>query len=316
MEIFEVIQPGLLTTVQDEGRHGYQQYGVPVSGAMDGYALMVANLLVGNREGEACLEATMLGPRLRVLGHTVVAVTGADLSPLLNDRPLPMWQAVKACPGDIISFGPPGGGCRGYVAVVGGIDVPPVMGSRSTYAKSHLGGLEGRPLRAGDRLCCGRVGRQASAGKLPRQFIPQYGAKIGLRVVLGPQDDYFTERGIHTFLHSEYRISVQADRMGCRLEGPRIEHKAGADIVSDGIPPGAVQVPGDGLPIVLLADRQTTGGYVKIATVSTVDLPRLAQAEMGNRVRFSQVTEQQAWELLREYEHSIDALREYLKQGQ
>ena len=316
MEILEVIQPGLLTTLQDEGRHGYQQYGVPVSGAMDGYALVVANLLVGNCEREACLELTMLGPRLRVLGHRVVAVTGADLRPLLNNSLLPMWQAVDVCPGDIISFGPPASGGRGYVAVAGGIDVPLVMGSRSTYTKSHLGGLEGRPLRAGDRLRCGAAGGQTAAEKLPRQFVPQYRAQIDLRVVLGPQDDYFTERGIHTFLHSEYRVSVQADRMGCRLDGPPIEHKAGADIVSDGIPPGAVQVPGDGLPIVLLADRPTTGGYVKIATVISVDLPRLAQAEMGNRVRFLQVTEDRAYALLREYEQTIDALRQYLKQGQ
>jgi len=313
MEVFEVVQPGSLTTIQDMGRHGYQQYGVPVSGAMDSYALMVANLLVGNDEGAACLEITVLGPRLRILGDTVVAVTGADLSPALNNSPLPMWETVKVCSGDTISFGHPKRGCRGYLAVAGGIDVAEVLGSRSTYVKSCLGGLDGRPLRSGDRLCSGEPRAGISARKLPSQYIPEYQGENELRVILGPQDDYFTRKGIQTFLHSEYRISVQADRMGYRLEGPPIEHKAGADIVSDGIPLGAVQVPGDGLPIILLADRQTTGGYAKIATVSTIDLPKLAQAKPGDRVRFIQITEEEAYQLLQEYDRGIDALKQYIK---
>jgi len=315
VEVFEVVQPGLLTTVQDKGRHGYQQYGVPVSGAMDSYALMVANLLVGNGEGDACLEITVLGPRLRILGDTVVSITGADLSPVVNNNPLPMWEAVKVCSGDTISFGHPERGCRSYLAVAGGIDVPEVMGSRSTYVKSRLGGLEGRPLRSGDRLRAGETRGEISAKKLPPQYIPGYQAENELRVILGPQDDYFTEKGIQTFLHSEYMISIQADRMGCRLEGPPIEHKAGADIISDGVLQGAVQVPGDGLPIILLADRQTTGGYVKIAIVSTVDLPKLAQAEPGDRVRFLQVTEEEAYQLLREYDQTIDALKQHIQRN-
>jgi antagonist of KipI len=313
VEVFEVVQPGLLTTVQDKGRYGYQQYGMPVSGAMDSYALMVANLLVGNSEGDACLEITVLGPRLRILGDTLIAITGADLSPALNNNPLPMWEAVKVCYGDTISFGYPKRGCRSYLAVAGGIDVPEVMGSRSTYIKSRLGGLEGRSLRPVDRLRSGATRVAFSARKLPSQYIFEYTAENELRVILGPQDDYFTERGIQTFLHSEYRISVQADRMGYRLEGPPIEHKAGADIVSDGVPPGAVQVPGDGLPIILLADRQTTGGYVKIATVSTIDLTKLAQAKPGDRVRFLRVTEEESYQLLIEYDRIIDALKQHIQ---
>ncbi len=314
MEVFEVIQPGLLTTIQDKGRYGYQQYGVPVSGAMDSYALLLANLLVGNDERHACLEITALGPRLQVLSDTAVAVTGADLSLALNNSPLPMWEAVKVCSGDVISFGRPRRGCRSYLAVAGGIDVCKVMGSRSTYIRSHLGGLEGRALRSGDRLHSGKARQRISVRKVPPEYLPEYQVENELRVILGPQDDYFTERGIQTFLHSEYVISAQTDRMGCRLEGSPIEHRAVADIVSDGIPPGAVQVPGDGLPIILLADRQTTGGYAKIATVSSVDLPKLAQAEMGARVRFLQVTEEEAYQLLRRYEQTIDAVREYLSQ--
>jgi len=313
VEAFEVIQPGFLTSIQDKGRHGYQQYGVPISGAMDSCSLMVANLLVGNEEGDACLEITVLGPRLRVLGDTAVAISGADLRPALNNGPLPMWESVRVCSGDTIWFGHPKNGCRSYLAVAGGIDVPQVMGSRSTYLQSHLGGFEGRPLGSGDRLRRGKARVEIPSRKLPREYIPEYQAENELRAILGPQDDHFTETGIRTFLGSEYTISLQANRMGYRLEGPPIEHKAGADIVSDGIPPGAVQVPGDGLPIILLADRQTTGGYVKIATVSTADLPKLAQAQPGDRVRFLQITEEEAYRLLREYEKSIDALKQCIQ---
>ncbi len=309
MEIFKVVQPGLLTTVQDLGRYGYQQYGVPVSGAMDSFALRVANLLLGNNEGDACLEITLLGLRLRVLKDTAIAITGADLSPMLNNNSLPMWQTVMVSRGDNISFPKPKSGCRSYLAVAGGIDVPKVMGSNSTYVKSHLGGIEGRPLRTGDHLKSGKARPGILGVKLPSQYVPEYRNQSELRVILGPQDDHFTEKGIHTFLHSEYTISTEADRVGYRLHGPCIEHKAEADIISDGIPPGAVQVPGNGLPIVLLADRQTTGGYPKIATVITVDIPKLAQAKPGDKVRFLQITEETAHQALKEYEQAIYTLR-------
>ena len=314
MEIFEVIQPGPLTTVQDLGRYGYQQYGVPVSGAMDNYALRVANLLVGNNEGEACLEITLLGLQLRVLGDTVVAITGADLSPMLNKSSLPMWEAVIVSRGDTISFPWPKRGCRSYLAVAGGIDVPKVMGSSSTHVKSHIGGLEGRPLCAGDYLKNGQARPTILGRRLPPQYVPEYQNQSELRVILGPQDDYFTEEGIHTFLCSEYTISIKADRMGYRLEGPRIEHKTGADIISDGIPLGAVQVPGDGLPIVLLADRQTTGGYTKVAVVITADVLKLAQAKPGDKVRFRQITEGEAHQSLKEYEQTIYTLKRWIQQ--
>jgi len=315
VEIFEVIQPGLLTTVQDLGRYGYQQYGVPVSGAMDNYALRVANLLVGNNEGEACLEITLLGLQVRVLGNTVIAITGADLSPMLNNSQLPMWEAVMVSRGDTISFPWPKRGCRSYLAVTGGIDVPKVMGSSSTYVKSCIGGLEGRPLRTGDRLKSGKMQMGTLGRRLPPQYLPEYGNQSELRVLLGPQDDHFTQEGIHTYLHSEYTISTEADRVGYRLQGSPIEHKAGADIISDGIPLGAVQVPGDGLPIILLADRQTTGGYTKIAVVITADIPKLAQAKPGDKVRFLQVTEEDAHRCLREYEQTIYTLKHWIQQG-
>jgi biotin-dependent carboxylase-like uncharacterized protein len=312
--IFKIVQPGLLTTVQDLGRYGYQQYGVPVSGAMDNYALRIANLLVGNNEGAAGLEITLLGLRLQLIEASVFAVTGADLSPVLNNKPLPMWEAVTVGCGAAISFPRPKRGCRSYLAVAGGIDIPKVLGSSSTYVKSRIGGVAGRPLRAGDCLKSGTARPGILAGKLPPQYVPEYRNQSELRVILGPQDDHFTEKGIHDFLHSEYTISTEADRVGYRLQGPRIEHKAGADIISDGIPLGAVQVPGDGLPIVLMADRQTTGGYAKIATVITVDVAKLAQAKPGDKVRFEQITEETAHQALREYEQTIYTLQHYLQQ--
>ncbi len=312
MKVFEVIQPGFLTTVQDRGRYGYQQYGVPVSGAMDCYALTVANLLAGNDEGEACLEISLLGPRLLVMNDTMIAITGADLSPTLHGRPLCMWQGVEARCGDIISFGQPARGCRSYLAVAGGIDVPQVMGSRSTYVRSGIGGLEGRPLHSGDCIYAGDTRARALSARLSQEYIPEYSAENTLRVILGPQHDRFTEKGIKTFLSCEYTVTVQADRMGCRLEGPLIEHKAGADIVSDGIPPGAVQVPADGLPIIMLADRQTTGGYTKIATVITVDLPRLAQAQPGDRIRFVAIDGSEGRRLLSEYWNTIARIQQLI----
>jgi len=282
---------------------------------MDDYALRIANLLVGNHEGEASLEITLLGFQLQVLDKTVVAITGADLTPMLNNASLPMWEAVMVSPGDIISFPWPKMGCRSYLAVAGGIDVPKVMKSRSTYVKSHIGGFEGRPLRAGDRLKSSKAQPGISRRKLPVQYLPVYRDSCELRVIPGPQDDHFTEEGIHTFLGSEYTVSTEADRVGYRLRGPQIEHKASADIISDGIPLGAIQVPGDGLPIVLLADRQTTGGYTKIATVITVDIPKLAQAKPGDKVRFLPVTEGAAHRSLREYEQTIATIKHWIQQG-
>ena len=313
MEIFEVIQPGFLTTVQDLGRYGYQQYGVPVSGAMDNYALRVANLLIGNNEGEACLEITLLGLQLRILEDTAIAITGADLSPMLNKSPLPMWQAMMVNRGDIISFLKPRSGCYSYSAVAGGINVPEVMGSRSTYAKSHLGGFEGRALRAGDRLNVSKAQPGITERRLPSQYVPEYHNRSELRVLLGPQDDYFTEEGIHTFLNSEYTVSTEANRVGYRLHGPRIEHKAEADIISDGIPLGAVQVIGDGSPVILLADRQPTGGYTKIAVVITADIPGIAQAKPGDKVSFVLITEEEAHLSLHEYEQKILTIKGLLQ---
>jgi len=301
MTAIVVLDAGLLTTVQDLGRFGWQQHGVPVSGAMDVWALRAANRLVGNDERSAALEITLAGPALRFDGPGVIAVTGGDLGARLQGRPMPPWQSVGVPSGTDLTFSGARDGMRAYLGVAGGIDVPLVLGSRSTLTRSRLGGYMGRALAAGDRVPVGGGATPpASAGlRLPRTIIPAYGHFHTLRVVMGPQDDAFTEEGIRNFLSEVYTLAPQSDRVGCRLTGPRIGHRRGADIVSDGTAFGTVQVSGDGMPIVLMADRGTTGGYTKIATVASVDLPRLAQAAPGDRVRFVQVGVDEAQALLR-----------------
>ncbi len=290
----EVVRPGLLTTVQDLGRPGFQRYGVPVSGALDEWGLRVANALVGNAAGEAALEVTGVGPVLKIHGEAVLAVAGAEFALALDRNPIPPFAAFRARDGQVLAFGECRSGARGYLAAAGGIDVPLIKGSRATCLSGRYGGLEGRALRAGDLLPIPQQqpapNPAAEARFLPRRLWPQRPSLVELRVVLGPQEDAFTAEGMATFLGSEYRVTAKSDRMGCRLEGPPIAHVKGADIISDAIASGAIQVPGDGKPIVLLADRQTTGGYTKIGAVVRPDLPALAQARAGDRVRFRPVS--------------------------
>ena len=312
IDALEVIDPGLLTTVQDRGRYGYQRYGVPVSGAMDVFAMRVANILVGNDEGAAGLEMTVLGPRLRFLSSALIAVTGGDLDPYLDDEALPMWQSTVASKDSVLRFQGARDGVRSYLAVAGGIDVPIVMESRATYLKAAIGGLDGRALRAADvlRTMPAAPDEELVERILPHGFVvPTYGHQHEMRVVLGPQDKAFTADGIATFLGSEYSVSIHSDRMGYRLEGPPIEHMSGGDVVSDGTPLGAVQVPGDGSPIILLADRGTTGGYTKIATVISTDVDKLAQAMPGDTVRFKSVTVEEGRSILRRSESVMAAMR-------
>jgi biotin-dependent carboxylase-like uncharacterized protein len=306
----EVIDGGMLTTIQDLGRYGYQRYGVPTSGAMDLFSLRAANRLVGNPDGAACLEMTLVGPRLRFLAPATIAVTGADLGAHLDGRPVPLWESVLVEPGTELWFAGPESGIRAYLAVAGSVDVPLVLGSRSTYTRSTLGGLDGRTLQAGDTLDVVGEGPVLLGGtlRLPADCRPARGHAHVLRVVLGPQDDRFTAVGIETFLSSTYTVTPQSDRMGYRLSGPRIEHLRGPDIISDGTPFGAVQVAGDGVPIVLMADRGTAGGYTKIATVIGPDIPTLAQAAPGETVTFEAVTLDAACRAVREQEDRLAAI--------
>ena len=308
---FEVTEPGLFTTVQDRGRHGFQRIGVPVSGAMDEFALRAANLLVGNEGGAAALEMTVLGPSIRFLAPAVIAVTGADLSATLDGAPLPRWRTAYVEADSVLTFRPMRDGVRAYLAIGGGIDVPVVMGSRSTYVKSAIGGVEGRALAKGDIIPALLSDGDGLTGprRLPGDGEPPvYGDHHEIRVIPGPQDGAFTQAAFDTLLSAEYAIALDSDRMGYRLEGPTLEHTAGADIVSDGNPPGSIQVPGDGVPMVLLADRGTTGGYAKIATVISTDLSTLAQALPGHTLSFRSVGLEKAHQALREAGAILDGI--------
>ncbi|MEX2270012.1 MAG: biotin-dependent carboxyltransferase family protein [Vicinamibacterales bacterium] len=309
MDAIEVIDGGFFTTVQDLGRYGYQRYGVPVSGAMDLFALRAANLLVGNPRSAAALEVTLTGPRLRFLTDAVIAVAGADMEPRLDDWPVPMWRPVAASEGAVLAFGATRGGLRAYLAVVGGIDVPVVLGSRSTFPRAGLGGFQGRPIRVGDVLAtCGDPLARVEGRRFPTEQIPTYTHHHTIRVILGPQDDAFTAEGLSTFFSATYMVTPKSDRIGCRLDGPPVPHKGSPDIISDGVPFGAVQIAGDGFPMVLAADRGTTGGYAKLATVISADLPRLAQALPGDRVTFRAVSLDEAHRAVDEEEAVLDRL--------
>ena len=309
-----VIQPGVLTTVQDLGRFGFQQYGVPVSGAMDPRSLKLANLLLGNDPGEAALEITVTGPQL-IFGEANYAVlTGGDLGAELDGKPMPRYQAVKIEAGQTLRFLGLRNGCRAYLAFAGGLDVPLVMGSRSTFMKAKIGGIKGRKLEAGDELRF-----RAPQPDLPfperrrigTDFVPQ--KQYELHAVLGPQDDHFTEAGLRTFFSEVYTVSADFDRMGCRLDGPPIEHKDGADIISDGIAFGAVQVPSSGKPIIMTADRQTTGGYTKIATVCSADFRFLGQLKGGDKVNFIPISVEQAQNVLLLERQYFRMIRDFLR---
>lgn len=307
MNAVKVISPGALTTVQDAGRFGFLQSGISVSGVMDSYSHRTANLLVDNPPEEAVLEVTLMGPILEFQCSTRIAVTGAVMQPKINDQPVPMWQTIPVKEGDHLSFAPIQGGCRAYIAFAGGLDVPVIMGSKSTNLKAQLGGFEGRMLKREDVVPLKAPSGEAKLWAASEECVPKFPTQITLRVVLGPQEDLFTEEGIASFLNTEYLVTPANDRMGYRLEGEEITHKAGADIVSDGIVMGAVQVPSSGQPIILMADRQTTGGYTKIATVATADLPLLAQAQAGTKIRFQQVSVEEAQQLLRVFYEKLQS---------
>jgi antagonist of KipI len=274
---------------------------------VDRVAFVLANRLVGNPDGAAALECTLIGPRFEAEADCAVAVTGADMPVSVNGMEAPRWATLALRAGDVVKLGPARAGVRGYVALAGGLDVPLVMGSRATYLRGRLGGLHGRALRKDDRL-------RALAAPMPRarrvdpRAIPDYGGEPTLRVVLGPQADRFTREGIGALLGSSYEMLPQSDRMGARLRGPRIAHTRGHDIISDGIALGSIQVPGDGQPIVLLVDRQSTGGYTKVATVCSFDIGRIGQVKPGQSVRFRAVTVDEAHRLLRDRNASLDGV--------
>ena len=300
----EVLDGGLLTTVQDLGRVGYQRYGVPVAGAADAASLRAANFLVGNEPVAAALECTAMGPSLRFLRTTLVAICGANLGPVLERGDLGPWEvppnlSFLARAGNVLRFSGRQAGYRCYLSVAGGWGVPPVLDSRSTYLTSALGGLRGRALERGDILTALSSESHASPGRRWGGDTTTASSETVMRVVFGLQEDYFSKKAKETLTSSEYTIAASSDRMGCRLEGPSIRHKKAREIVTDGMVLGAMQIPADGKPIVMLADRATAGGYPKIGTVIGADIPRLAQLMPGERLRFEAVDLAQAVEALR-----------------
>jgi antagonist of KipI len=275
--------------VQDLGRPGYLRVGIPASGPVDEGAFVLANRLVENADGAAGLECTLIGPRVEFTDERRVAVTGADMAVALNGAEAPRGQAFRVKAGDVLKLGPARSGVRAYLAVSGGIDTPPALGSRATYPRGQLGGLGGRALKKGDDLPLGPA-RAGRLGRIRAAAMFEYASEPEIRVVLGPQAHRFTAAGIAAFLEGPYEMLPQSDRMGARLRGPVIEHTQGHDIISDGIPLGGIQVVGDGQPIVLLVDRQSTGGYTKIATVCSFQIGRVGQVRPGQRLTFREVT--------------------------
>ncbi|QDR82346.1 biotin-dependent carboxyltransferase family protein [Sporomusa termitida] len=302
--------PGDFTTVQDGGRWGYQAYGMPVAGAMDRYAYRLANLLAGNPDNAAVIEMTHRGAAFKFDEEQFVAVCGADMQGRLGGRPITNWSSFIVPRQGELRFEAVTSGFRTYLAVCGGIAVPSVLGSRSTYVRAGIGGYEGRPLRQGDVLYVGT----GSAGpavprRVPGQFIRRYGPELTLRVIPGPQDTMFTSTAIDTFYASTYVVGSQSDRAGYSLTGPKIiPIGKEADIVSDAVGLGAVQIPSSGMPYIVTADHQTTRGFAKIAYVIQVDLARLAQARTGDKIRFTAVAESEAIAELQYAERLLQAL--------
>lgn len=315
VDALEVLDPGMLTTVQDLGRNGFGKYGVAPSGALDGFALRVANLLVDNGEFEAALEITLQGFSARVLCDLAVAVTGGDLGLMKNGQPLPRWQSHRLQTGDHLSFERLRAGCRAYLAIGGGLHLPPVMASRSTNLSSGFGGFEGRALKAGDVLktTAPSVHLHAAGRRFDQNSAALNAGFHELRVVLGPQDGDFGPEAIDGFLNSWYRVAPQSDRTGIRLQGPAVEVKSDLpeSIVSEGLVAGAVQIPGDGQPIIILRET-VSGGYRKIAVVISADLPLLGQILPGDGVRFQAVSIRRARQALWRREQVIARFRDSL----
>lgn len=312
-----VENPGIQTTVQDEGRFGYQQFGVSPAGPMDAKSFYLANILVGNQRSEGALELTFSGPTLKFEKDNIIAITGADMTPKVNGQPIPIYEAVLVHAGDVLSFGFVNGtGCRSYLAFAGGLDIPLVMGSKSTLMRNELGGMKGRKLEKGDEI--GFVNPKTELPnmekrKLEPEKFPE--KEITLRVLTGPQDTEFSEEELKRFFWYGATITNEFDRMGCRLQREEpVKHLGDGNIITDGIAFGSIQVPTNGQPIIMLADRQSTGGYTKIGTVISVDLPKIAQSVPGYKVRFVRVGVELAQKLYLRQLKQLDNLENMLNE--
>ncbi|HET6872401.1 MAG TPA: biotin-dependent carboxyltransferase family protein [Sporolactobacillaceae bacterium] len=329
----KVLQPGPLTTVQDLGRTGFQKFGVIVSGAVDTFALKVANLLVGNEETEAGLEMTLNGARLLFEEEAVIAICGGAFQPLIQGIPVGMWKPILIKKGSELSFAqamPSKAGARVYLAVSGGFSLPSKMGSKSTYLRAKMGGFEGRPLKKGDLLPFApkeaglsfnpdKLGTKRNSHyfseaswSLSHSLIPKYSSQPQLRVLPGKELTSFTEDSIDAFFNQAYKVTPQSDRMGYRLDGPSLTLKEKRELLSEPTAFGTIQVPSGGQPIVLLSDRQTTGGYPCIGYVITADLPLIAQTKPGDSLTFIETTVEKAQALLIKQEKELLVLKKWL----
>lgn len=290
--IFEVVKPGLSTSIQDLGRIGFQKYGVSPSGAMDYFSFQTANILVGNHPNDAVMEVMMMGPHLAVLADCIIAIGGADLAAELDGKAVYPWKTYHARKGQELTFGKQVSGTYAYLAVAGGIFAETVMDSKSTYIQAKIGGYKGRILQKSDQVYLHREKKSMvrSGRYINRKILPDYEQDRPIRVLTGPDTAMFSNQAYQQFYRERYRITGQSNRMGYRLAGKAIPHVEKADIISDAVLPGTIQVPSSGQPIILLAERQTTGGYARIATVITADIPYLVQKRIGSEIQFLSVS--------------------------
>ncbi len=313
MSSLRVLRPGLHTTIQDRGRWGWQARGVSVAGAMDRYSYRVANALVGNPAEAAVLEVAIAGPELEFEDTRIVAATGAEFSITVDERLVPMGEPFSVPAGSCLRFGARRRGARAYLSIAGGINVPTVLGSRSTHVLSRMGGFRGRALMAGDRVPLGAP-QDAGRGVFGRSRIAKTAGALEmttvLRILPGVGTGRFTNAAMEALQSAPYFVSPVSDRMGFRLEGPRLDHAQGADILAEITPIGTLQVPASGQPILLMADRQTTGGYAKAGTVITADIPIAAQCAPGDRVTFAACTIGEAHTARLEQERALRAFEE------
>ncbi len=309
MARLHVIKAGMLTTVQDRGRWGLQSRGVPVAGPMDPCSHRLANALVGNDAGAATLEVTLVGPELEFDDERAVAVAGAEFELAVDGRPAPVGVSFVVAAGSRLRVGHRSRGARAYLAISGGVTVPMVFGSRATHLVSVMGGIEGRALKPGDELPLGVPMRPRRSSRIPLPspiVLPDGHATI--RVLPGPQQEYFSSGALDALQSARYKIATSSDRMGFRLEGPRLTHARGADIISDATPLGVLQVPASGQPILLMADRQTTGGYPTIATAISADIGLAGQLGPGETISFVVCSHQEAMAALIAQERALMAV--------
>lgn len=308
MKLLEILRPGSLTTVQDLGRTGYAQYGVPPAGAMDSWSLQIGNILVSNPRTAAALEMTMCGAKIRFLANTVIAITGGQGVSTLNGKRIENWKSIFIESGDILDIGPIREGCRTYLTIAGGIRVAQVLGSCSTYIPAALGGLEGRALAKGDILKGFPLEeRRYFPRALSWRYIPDYTGECTLRVIKGIDAEMFAPDAIHAFYMSAFTVSGESNRMGCRLQEPLPLSDLPGNKVSDAVVRGAIQIPPNGQPIILGAE-QTVGGYPVIAVVAAVDYPLATQLSTGQKVRFEEISIAQAENLRMEMEKFLRIL--------